>query len=627
MDKLFNNKSDILLSTIAPSPLNTRYWADLSEDPSGGTIKFFNGTSWKNVNYQDIENVKELQKNKIGREEVPTILTDTNTITANEDKVTISLGKYDSISKKNSLTDINIPVATDTKAGILNATKSYKLNNLPTRAVEFLDTTEFVEIKDDTQEAIFNFKGINIGDGATELLNYSKSIPCASTTNFGFMSKQDKNSLEALIAKANAGIDVNEIPDAETLYSYGVAWEVDSLNPTLIRVGNMDLHRALPVQNAMRGCTLADDGTVNHYFKSDWSANEDGTAIIKDGSDGMVMIEVPAFYIKAEVKEGFNYLKVSQYPLDGYSRIEKQYISAYEAVVDRTISGTPKLSSVVNLTEAFRGGNNDATRDGTDKTQLGFPSTSITRAIFRNYARNRAEGLNWNMYDFLAANTIWLLFTIEYATFNSQLAVNNELTSEGFKQGGLGIGVTDLSSSDWSAFNGYSPLIPCGTTDTLGNNSGEVEYQLPDSYKADTVVKVKPNRYRGIENPFGHIWKNVDGIIFNVTSDGGNIMLSESPSDYNDDLSGTYIQAGLLPASGGWISDTVLGTLLPIKVGGSSTTGRCDQVYISSNAGKYTFLHGGCADDGSDAGLGCVDASLTVGSAYANLGSRLVYRI
>ena len=627
MDKLYNNKSNILLSTIAPNPSDTKYWADLSEDPSGGIVKFFNGTSWKNINFQDIENVKELQKNKIGREEVASIITGDNGFSVDSDSMSLYLEKYNTTAKESNVTRLDFPIATNYLAGILNAEKSYKLNNLPTRAVEFLDTTEFVEIKDDTQEAIFNFKGINIGDGATELLNYSKSIPCASTTNFGFMSKQDKNSLEALIAKANAGIDVNEIPDAETLYSYGVAWEVDSLNPTLIRVGNMDLHRALPVQNAMRGCTLADDGTVNHYFKSDWSANEDGTAIIKDGSDGMVMIEVPAFYIKAEVKEGFNYLKVSQYPLDGYSRIEKQYISAYEAVVDRTVSGTPKLSSVVNLTEAFRGGNNDATRDGTDKTQLGFPSTSMTRAIFRNYARNRAEGLNWNMYDFLAANTIWLLFTIEYATFNSQLAVNNELTSEGFKQGGLGIGVTDLSSSDWSAFNGYYPLIPCGTTDTLGNNSGEVEYQLPDSYKADTVVKVKPNRYRGIENPFGHIWKNVDGIIFNVTSDGGNIMLSESPSDYNDDLTGTYIQAGLLPASNGWISDTVLGTLLPIKTGASATTGRCDYVYVNGNAGKYTYLHSGGANDGSYAGLGYVSASHTVGYAYATVGSRLVYRI
>lgn len=627
MDKLYNNKSNILLSTIAPNPSDTKYWADLSEDPSGGIVKFFNGTSWKNINFQDIENVKELQKNKIGREEVASIITGDNGFSVDSDSMSLYLEKYNTTAKESNVTRLDFPIATNYLAGILNAEKSYKLNNLPTRAVEFLDTTEFVEIKDDTQEAIFNFKGINIGDGATELLNYSKSIPCASTTNFGFMSKQDKNSLEALIAKANAGIDVNEIPDAETLYSYGVAWEVDSLNPTLIRVGNMDLHRALPVQNAMRGCTLADDGTVNHYFKSDWSANEDGTAIIKDGSDGMVMIEVPAFYIKAEVKEGFNYLKVSQYPLDGYSRIEKQYISAYEAVVDRTVSGTPKLSSVVNLTEAFRGGNNDATRDGTDKTQLGFPSTSMTRAIFRNYARNRAEGLNWNMYDFLAANTIWLLFTIEYATFNSQLAVNNELTSEGFKQGGLGIGVTDLSSSDWSAFNGYYPLIPCGTTDTLGNNSGEVEYQLPDSYKADTVVKVKPNRYRGIENPFGHIWKNVDGIIFNVTSDGGNIMLSESPSDYNDDLTGTYIQAGLLPASNGWISDTVLGTLLPIKTGASATTGRCDYVYVNGNAGKYTYLHGGSAANGSDAGLGSVYTSGTVGDTNANVGSRLVYRI
>ena len=78
-------------------------------------------------------------------------------------------------------------------------------------------------------------------------------------------------------------LDVTDIPNAEALYSYGVSWQSGSLNPVLTRIGNLDLHRSLPIQNKMRGCTLADDGTVNHYFNSDWTANEDGTTIVKDG--------------------------------------------------------------------------------------------------------------------------------------------------------------------------------------------------------------------------------------------------------------------------------------------------------------------------------------------------------
>lgn len=627
MDKLYNNKSNILLSTIAPNPSDTKYWADLSEDPSGGIVKFFNGTSWKNINFQDIENVKELQKNKIGREEVADIITGSGGFGRDYNSFSLYLNQYNTAEKNDGVIRLDFPIANDSLAGILDATKCHKLINLPNRAIEFPAAEEFVEIKTDTQEAIFNYKGVEISDETTKALTYSKSIPCATSTSFGFMSKQDKVNLEALIAKSIAGIEPKDIPDAEHLFSYGVAWEVGSLNPTLVRIGNSDLHRELPIQNGMRGCTLADDGTVNHYFKSDWSANEDGTAIVKDGSDGMVMIEIPAFYIKSEVKDNMNTIRISQYPLDGYSRIEKQYISAYEAVIDRTISGTPKLSSVVNLTEAFRGGNNNASLDGTDKTQLGFPSTSTPRAIFRNYARNRAEGLNWNMYDFLAANAIWLLFTIEYATFNSQLDVNHNLTDEGFKQGGLGAGVTNINSSEWSQFNGYYPLIPCGATDSLGNSTGEIEYTLPASYKEGATVTCKTNRYRGIENPFGHIWKNTDGVIFNVTSDGKAIMLSETPADYNEDLSGNYINAGELPSQTGWISDTILGTFLPTATGASATTGRCDHVYVTGTAGKYTLLHGGCAASSSDAGLGSVDTSASVGYANADVGSRLVYRL
>ena len=93
MDKLYNNKSNILLSTIAPNPSDTKYWADLSEDPSGGIVKFFNGTSWKNINFQDIENVKELQKNKIGREEVASIITGDNGFSVDSDSMSLYLEK------------------------------------------------------------------------------------------------------------------------------------------------------------------------------------------------------------------------------------------------------------------------------------------------------------------------------------------------------------------------------------------------------------------------------------------------------------------------------------------------------------------------------------------------------
>ena len=48
---LYNNRYDILASTIAPNPTSTKYWADLNSDPSGGVIKYYNNGKWELINY------------------------------------------------------------------------------------------------------------------------------------------------------------------------------------------------------------------------------------------------------------------------------------------------------------------------------------------------------------------------------------------------------------------------------------------------------------------------------------------------------------------------------------------------------------------------------------------------
>lgn len=50
-------------------------------------------------------------------------------------------------------------------------------------------------------------------------------------------------------------------------------------------------------------------------------------------------------------------------------------------------------------------------------------------------------------------------------------------------------------------------FVPCGTTDNLFNGSGEVTYNYTntDAEGAETQASTKVNRYRGIENPFGHV--------------------------------------------------------------------------------------------------------------------------
>jgi hypothetical protein len=96
---------------------------------------------------------------------------------------------------------------------------------------------------------------------------------------------------------------------------------------------------------------------------------------------------------------------------------------------------------------------------------------------------------------------MFLLFTIEYATLNSQAAVNTALDGSGFRQGGLGNGVTDVNSAKWLHLYGYYPLIANGASDSLASGTGEITYTMPfefdvlpptfvNAYSADTAYTV-----------------------------------------------------------------------------------------------------------------------------------------
>lgn len=53
-----------------------------------------------------------------------------------------------------------------------------------------------------------------------------------------------------------------DIPDLEERYAYGVEWDTASSSPDGVRVGNMQLHRELPIQSKMRMCEVDRLGAV-----------------------------------------------------------------------------------------------------------------------------------------------------------------------------------------------------------------------------------------------------------------------------------------------------------------------------------------------------------------------------
>jgi hypothetical protein len=73
------------------------------------------------------------------------------------------------------------------------------------------------------------------------------------------------------------------------------------------------------IQGRMRGCLLLDDGQVNYYLNpTNWAQKADGSASILTGADGMVMVEVPKFYVKNTSVGTLWRPAISATPLPGY---------------------------------------------------------------------------------------------------------------------------------------------------------------------------------------------------------------------------------------------------------------------------------------------------------------------
>ena len=420
-------------------------------------------------------------------------------------------------------------------------------------------------------------------------------------------------------------------PQSAFDYWYGIEWDVTVSNPHPTRIGKDELHKSLPLQNLMRGCTLKDDGTVNYYLHANDSTKRDnGAAANLTGADGQVMVELPDVYVRFEMDGNKRRALISPQALPGFHLWKKDYISMYEASVQRS---TTKLCSVVNMDADYRGGGNNSGWDGTYRTLLGRPATSISLTNFRAYARKRGS-VGWNCNVYSVHRKVWWLFAIEYCTFNSQEAFNAELTSEGYHQGGLGSGVTTIDGGKWKTFNGYNPFIPCGYTNSLGNHTGYVEFTMPTEYNA-TATKVQVNRYRGIELPFGHIWKWTDGCKCMIQSeaDGGlsQFYVADDPASYNSSGVSGYELRGNLPRKEGYVKEVILGEygeIMPLAVGGGSTTYFCDYFYTNipaSGTSERGILFGGHAVNGAAAGFVYAYTYSTASNANANFGSRLCF--
>ena len=409
-----------------------------------------------------------------------------------------------------------------------------------------------------------------------------------------------------------------DIPDIEERYAYGVEWDMASSSPDGKRVGNMQLHRELPVQSGMRGVVLDNNGGVYYYHEpTAWKM----TFASKDYAS---MVEIPDHWYRIYITGTKFKMMLSSIPLPGYKHISKFYIGSSEAQMLRSLGLL--MSDKTNSTDT-RGGDNTAEWDGTYRSLLGRPVTNLTRDQFRQAARKRGSG--WEMYTYNAHKTLFWLFAVEYATLDSQKPFNAQKDANGFAQGGLGPGPTQMT--DWTNFNKINPLIPCGYTNEFGNGSGEKAYVVKNA-SGGTHATLMANRYRGIENPFGHIWKYTDGANIQVTTgDAGLSILwtTDDPSNFSDTSYTGYNKKGNICRTNGYAKKMLLGEdgdIVATEIGGSSSTYWCDYYYTYTSANRMqVLLVGGDADRALDAGLTCVAANLAPSDGSRNSSSRLCF--
>lgn len=551
----------------------------------------------------------------------------------------------------------------------------------------------------------------NLDEVGYELANH-----LTNSTN-GLNHIPANGSENQILAWASQGkatwIDLNTIlPNMEDLMAYGVEWDVTVADPHLTRIGNMSMHRTLPIQSQLKGCIAQSNQVMYWLNEDDWRFRKDpiymevdlsndvefpnfqgasiselgvgqfvkaGTHVGKiafiegnsvtveweedlsdisaelttitqleigsrlDGYDGTVRVYCPGFYIKSKSIGNKRQVWISTVKIDdSWTYQQSVLIDAYRSTVLNTVPenmgylSTLDINSaisVVNTATYCRGGNNNSMYDSdANRSLLGKPRTTLSRSNMRTYAEKmNSQLLSYDQYK----NIFYWLYVIEYANFNSQEEYNADLTSEGFRQGGLGAGVTNLTTPEWSTYNNSNPITPCGYGNKLGNNTGLTSMQIGPIGSSEIIKTLYVPRWRGFDNPFGDIWTNLDGILIDADADNhpngmDYVYTCQDPSLYFDTLgeNTSYEKIAEKVHIDAYTKQFDLkeqAHIIPNIIGGNTTQYKCDyNVPGTKSSSLRSLLVGGSAYRGGQCGLGCLGSHDTPDTASTMVGVRTV---
>lgn len=563
--------------------------------------------------------------------------TDVNNITISLTGVEKSGGKY----VQSTLADITITPATNTVAGLMTGAEKLAINETLPDAINDEKVAREAAVKElkakDTElqgniDSLETALNADITELRTTLLKVNDKVGLTEANEMPDLSSTNylADSPSAISAAVTLDEEIGKLSRNENELWYGVKFDLaNSSSPDGVRTGNMEMHRTLPIQSKMRGCTINNDDNTKRYLKADdWNKWEDGVTITDDSSGRApeVMVEIPEHYrLLVATPDNTVEIRMSEYNLPGYTKVEKKYIGAYEGVINTDSVDTQNtLRSIAVSTLKLK------------------PVVNKTRNQFQTFARGNNRTNNWNIYTYDAHRDLTWLFVVEYATLNSQKAFNANLTAEGYHQGGLGEGITTGIVTVNGAIR-YS-FVHSGVTKSLGNGTGIIEYTHTNTNAegASTGTKVvNVPRYRGIENPFGHVWKNVIDVV--VAGTDNSVYICKDYTKFGTFEGGTNPTAEQLIAAGYELQDFKESTitsqyvkklvnnnqadLFPAIVGNgaSTTTYYCDYHWTNAIATPRTLLIGGYLVTGSGAGLFLLYSSLNLAYSSAGVGTRITF--
>ena len=362
-----------------------------------------------------------------------------------------------------------------------------------------------------------------------------------------------------------------------------------------------------------------------------------------DGSLGDVLTRIPEFFWKRWRDTEYEYISISEYPLEGYFKSEQfsvgRYDSSYVDSKIRSMSGyvpevNRNITSFRTLSKAVGNGFGQLDyhyfllqmlylveyADYNSQSKLGNGITNM-RVNNNDKALIAESSVNRIIVSTSVANNFKVGQQISIdtsATWNWRVAQNRTITSKEAYDDGTVSGTAIYFDGD--AVNiAVGNVIwttgqKAGHCDSLGMKSGCLE----NDGKSGII-------YRGVENIFGNVFQFVDGI--NIKDYVA--YLCTTPSEYQvDKFSEPYNALGYVNANAeGWAKalgydDSYPIASLPTEVGASNSTGMTDYYYC--NSGNRIARVGGPWNNTASAGLWCWYLGYTSSATYYAHGSRLL---